>query len=784
MKIGLIAAKGKDERSYGTPLGLGSIKAYIEQKLPVEVRIFEDEKEMIAYKPDLVGISSVTSCYGYAIKMGQLFKKELNTPVVIGGYHISSLPESLHETFDLGIIGEGELTLEELICEFSKTKNFSLVQLNRIEGIVYREAVSRSIIINSPRKLIKNLDELPMPYREINPCNPEEAAIITSRGCPYNCIFCSSALHWQSKFRTYSAERVVAEIENIVNQYTEVKQIYILDDLFMADRKRLSKMVELIEERGINKRVSFRGFARANLVDDEVCMLFNRMNFTELRFGAETGSERLLQYLKGKNVSVKDNQRVVDLCKKYNIKCYASIMVGVPGETEEDLMYTHKFLKNNAGNVEVSGFYVFQPFPGTEIYHGLAERGHHFNTDWNGYNLSFYNDDFHFNTMNYYNEKNISRERFKMILLFYFSDYLPESVFKAEEENHLEIGCGPSPRKGFSHADVRPLPHVEYVCNATNLEPIADNHFMLVFSRHMLEHLDEFEGVLALLEMKRVLKDEGLLYICVPDILYHIKEFQDDSEGAFGGLWGWQTNPYDIHKWGYSFESLSRILAVCGFDHVTDVSKGLFSREYSEKHLEVFAQKSTNSPNNHKLSSRQTNKFLRRLLMMSSKGEITDERLKSIFNELRPSLSDSPLALLFNSSLNNDSQFENNIDISYSDLMELTHTIPKRLVSGITGLINSYRSKNGFDVSFEYNIGSFYERHGMYDLALMQFTNIEKQPLPKTNEQIYGIQYHMGYIYYMLEDFDKARFHLDQCLESEPNHRKAKEILDLIQNKG
>lgn len=116
--------------------------------------------------------------------------------------------------------------------------------------------------------------------------------------------------------------------------------------------------------------------------------------------------------------------------------------------------------------------------------------------------------------------------------------------------------------------------------------------------------------------------------------------------------------------------------------------------------------------------------------------------------------------------------------------MELMHTIPKRLVSGITGLINSYRSKNGFDVSFEYNIGSFYERHGMYDLALMQFTNIEKQPLPKTNEQIYGIQYHMGYIYYMLEDFDKARFHLDQCLELEPNHRKAQEILDLIQNKG
>jgi radical SAM superfamily enzyme YgiQ (UPF0313 family) len=200
----------------------------------------------------------------------------------------------------------------------------------------------------------------------INPTRPEEATIFTSRGCPYACIFCSSARHWQ-RFRAFSAEYVVAEIEEVLDVLPGISRFYILDDLFIANRARLRYIVELLEEKGLTSRLTFRGFVRSSLVDEECCELLRRMNCRELRFGAESASPRILEQLKVGTATVEDNQRCIDLCRTYGLDVSASYMVGNPGETENDLRLTYDFILRNKGKAGVEGFYLATPLPRTPL---------------------------------------------------------------------------------------------------------------------------------------------------------------------------------------------------------------------------------------------------------------------------------------------------------------------------------------------------------------------------------------------------------------------------------
>jgi len=185
------------------------------------------KKEILSFDPDIIGITSVSQNYNRAKEYAH-FAKIKNIPVIIGGVHISTLPQSLSNDMTVGCLGEGEKTILDLFSVFLKKNKFPVEDLVKIKGIVYKER--DKLIVNSSQQQIENMDEIPLPARDLLKID-KHSYMFTSRGCPYNCIFCASTIFW-NKVRFFSAEYVIRETEELVNRY-EVKLISFFDDLFI-----------------------------------------------------------------------------------------------------------------------------------------------------------------------------------------------------------------------------------------------------------------------------------------------------------------------------------------------------------------------------------------------------------------------------------------------------------------------------------------------------------------------------------------------------------------------
>jgi anaerobic magnesium-protoporphyrin IX monomethyl ester cyclase len=193
----------------------------------------------------------------------------------------------------------------------------------------------------------------------------------TSRGCPYECAFCSPRGFWHT-FRSFSPQRVVDEISLLVDQY-KVDGIMIWDDLFAVNKKRLRQIVELLEQQGITGKIEFAVFARANLFDEEIVTLLQRMRVTSVIFGLESGSERILNYLKKGTVTVEQNYRALRLCKEHGMRTRATLIIGSPDETQEDLEQTAKLFKSP--DIDEPIICHLTPLPGTEVWAHARDLG-------------------------------------------------------------------------------------------------------------------------------------------------------------------------------------------------------------------------------------------------------------------------------------------------------------------------------------------------------------------------------------------------------------------------
>ncbi|GAF77877.1 unnamed protein product, partial [marine sediment metagenome] len=183
------------------------------------------------------------------------------------------------------------------------------------------------------------------------------------------------------------------------------------------DKPRLRKIVDELVERGIPKRIAFQGFCRSNIVHEEDILLFKKLNYRFVRFGAETGSERLLRRIKGEGISVADHQRVIDLCAKHGLRCAASFMFGIPGETRKDLKLTIDFLRRNKGKCQIRGFYLFNPMPGTALWEEMTRDG--LVTEdlpFERLQLDLLKPNFSWDGLLYFNGKNVPLKRFRKII--------------------------------------------------------------------------------------------------------------------------------------------------------------------------------------------------------------------------------------------------------------------------------------------------------------------------------------------------------------------------------
>jgi len=194
-----------------------------------------------------------------------------------------------------------------------------------------------------------------------------------SRGCPFSCSFCSTKVHW-NRFRAHSAERVVEEMELVVNKYN-VEILHLFDDLFTANKKRLFKIRDLMVEKGLNKRVRMMCLVRSDTTDDEIMQALKEMNIVVIGAGFESMSKKMLKYIKKDTTTVEQHKRLADLAIKYQIPLMASFLIGNPGETMEDLQETLEFIRSYRHTRMFQPLsYVAAVFPGTEYYDIAKQR--------------------------------------------------------------------------------------------------------------------------------------------------------------------------------------------------------------------------------------------------------------------------------------------------------------------------------------------------------------------------------------------------------------------------
>ncbi len=382
-----------DYMLYGDPpLGLASLAAYLKRECKnLDIRILDQlsEKEMIRRliknKPEVIGLSAVSQNYWKTVKIAKKIKRVLpKSLLLIGGVHITTSPKSFAKSpFDLAVRGEGEVPATKLFKMLIEEGKLNVPKLSKIPGFIIR--TKKKVIDTGLSEQVKDLDKIPLPAREllnmpfyklprfsIGEKLDANGAIVTSRGCPYSCKFCSSSSFWGRRIRFFSAKRVVDEIKLLYKKYN-YQSICIYDDLFSINKERLKEIVRLMGKEGLLGKLNFDALGRANCFDNETAMLLKKMGVSSVTFGFESGSQKVLDYLKGNNVTVEQGSKAVKTAKKHGLEPGGFFMVGAPTEAVEDIKKTYDFIKEN----KLDSAIVFQvtAFPGTACWeHALKNN--------------------------------------------------------------------------------------------------------------------------------------------------------------------------------------------------------------------------------------------------------------------------------------------------------------------------------------------------------------------------------------------------------------------------
>jgi radical SAM superfamily enzyme YgiQ (UPF0313 family)/predicted SAM-dependent methyltransferase len=566
-----------------------------------DILFAESPEEAVAFAPDIFGVSSVSQTIADAERAGQWVRAALpDCWTVLGGYHLSALPEALPRCFDLGVVGEGEETLTELVSLRRASGARDLQAWRGIRGLCFRDEQG-GVARTGDRSLIERLDELPEPLYRL-PYGRGWANLTSSRGCPYHCRYCASQSFW-GRFRAHSAAYLVKQAVRLRNEFG-VAGIHFVDDLFIAPLERLREFRRLLAAEGLLGRLAFKGFVRINLVTEEVVGILKEIGFAEIRFGMETASGRLLRQIKDQPFTLEKVEQVLEWCERVRLPVCASFMFGLPGEEESDLAATRQFLRKHRGRLCAAGCYLFQPVPGSDYWSEFAARGRvSAHMDFSTMQLDLTRSDLDWERLLYVNEERIPRARFRKLTAAFVAEFgrgprgslgaaaepfrpwlesgknavrrvlacagyeirrLPRGPALAGADSgrragggprqggRLYVGCGEDERPGYIGCDVRRLSTVAVVCPAWEVS----RHLVEVeevFSRHLLEHLTFAEAEAALRDWLCALKLDGELHLVVPDMDAHVRQWQraswaephwrnprSDARYAAAGFWGWQ----------------------------------------------------------------------------------------------------------------------------------------------------------------------------------------------------------------------------------------------------
>jgi anaerobic magnesium-protoporphyrin IX monomethyl ester cyclase len=360
-------------------IGIAYLVGYLKKSIPnAQCLFFHDAtpKDIESYKPDLIAFSSATPNFSQTMKNAETLRAFFpDISLCVGGPHISAVPASLIDSpFDFGVIGEGEETFCEVVVllqQHNKKADF-LRALHTVSGLVVKKG--NEILCTPMRPLIADLDIIPHPDIDIllSSMIGTNNLLITSRGCPYACAFCASGILWRRTIRYHSANYVVSEIKERIRKYGS-RHLFIKDDLFTIHRERLKTIAELLKKEGLNNLEFDAVKARANMIDDELCVILKSMNVTSVNFGFESGSLRILNLIKDGPADLDCYERAIKTCHKHGIDVLGTFIIGNPTETNEDIQKTYDFIKKH--RISSPAVFIAAPYPKTRFWDFAQERG-------------------------------------------------------------------------------------------------------------------------------------------------------------------------------------------------------------------------------------------------------------------------------------------------------------------------------------------------------------------------------------------------------------------------
>lgn len=442
-----------EEPATNPPLGLCYIGAYLKSQGVEDVTLIDYNLldydyvsgskylEEIPLNGDVYGISCMTPQYKWLCDITKYIKlHNPNSMIVSGGAHSSNLPEDCLECgVDAAVLGEGEIPFYILVDGYIPHRVPGVVTLDSLQTVIpYRTRV---------------IDDLPFPDRDLTDFmsykrllmheserdesveGTRAAHIITMRGCPFNCAFCDrNSVGRKVCFR--SVENVMEEVDIIRDKYG-VNAFVIYDDTFTVNKKHVFKFCEEFEKRGSK----WRTWARVNTVDEEMLQIMKDTGCVKLLFGFESGDDRILKII-GKNTTSRQNIETAHLCHKVGIRCYASLIYGLPGENKRSLDNTIDMIKE--AQPDEIHYRILTPMPGSPIWNNPERYGLKIDKKMlksNYYELSCYTNSSAGLGYIYYEHDVMKKEEFMENLKYFaqaLKDALPNSVYQRIEDDKLE----------------------------------------------------------------------------------------------------------------------------------------------------------------------------------------------------------------------------------------------------------------------------------------------------------------------------------------------------------
>jgi anaerobic magnesium-protoporphyrin IX monomethyl ester cyclase len=353
------------------------------------------EEQIRKIDPDIVGITNPFSAQlDNTLKVAQITKKiNKNILVVVGGNHPTVQPNDFFdktEAVDIVCLGEGEYTMLEIAGACKEQRDW-----RNILGTAVKK--NNQIKTNPARDYIMDLDILPLPaYHLINlehyflinqngfsgrlswsyPDSERAVSVITSRGCPFNCIFCSIHLHMGRRWRPHSPEYTLKHLELLAGKYN-IKHVHFEDDNLTLDSVRFKEILNGLFEKKMNITWDTPNGIRADMLSKELLENSKKSGCIYIIFGVESGDQRILAEVINKQLDLAKVIKVAQWCKEIGLDAIAYYVIGFPGETPDDMKKTVDFALQLMKNYDVApSIFIATPLPGTRLYEVCKKGGY------------------------------------------------------------------------------------------------------------------------------------------------------------------------------------------------------------------------------------------------------------------------------------------------------------------------------------------------------------------------------------------------------------------------